>query len=451
MWSTIVTEPNRRDPRSSRWQFAALAVTIGLTSASASAQTAQPLEQRFLLGVGTHQGLGGSIGGRGYVPATNIKQMKELGLTSFRDDLPWSDFELPGRQLGFNPLLGRLDAQIKADIGSPMIILAFGHHLVPNSNPPTTDEARQRFVGYATTAAQSLAARRPIFELWNEYNIAARSSPDFNVENYVALARVVQPAVKRAAPSSPFVVGALGDDHGWKWTDALLQTGVLSIADGISIHIYNFCMNPAMRTSAEAIERLETFHQRVARATNNPNYPIYLTETGWPNGNAKCSVSEQLAADNMAQMILWSSTAGPWLKGIWVYELKDSGTKPTELEHNFGIYHFDNSPKPAACSIRESWSFIRTSLKAEKTRPIPGVVLVRSQSGPETKAALWSESPTKRYEVRLKGAEPNVEVSHVCQQGAGPAPGAWTELSTTPLLVTAKGQAALDFEIRPVN
>jgi hypothetical protein len=150
-------------------------------------------------------------------------------------------------------------------------------------------------------------------------------------------------------------------------------------------------------------------------------------------------------------MILWSSTAGPWLKGIWVYELKDSGTKPTELEHNFGIYHFDNSPKPAACSIRESWSFIRTSLKAEKTRPIPGVVLVRSQSGPETKAALWSESPTKRYEVRLKGAEPNVEVSHVCQQGAGPAPGAWTELSTTPLLVTAKGQAALDFEIRPVN
>jgi hypothetical protein len=446
-----VNKPNRRDLRSLRWQLATLTLTIGLALSPANAQNAQPLGQRLLLGVGTHQGLGGSTGGRGYVPAIAVKQMKDLGLTSFRDDLPWSDFELPGRQLGFNPLLGRLDAQIKADIGTPVIILAFGHHLVPNSNPPTTDEARQRFVSYATAAAQSLAARRPVFELWNEYNLEARKNPDFSVENYVALARVVQPAVKRAAPSSPFVVGVLGDDPGWKWTDALLQTDLLKIADGISIHIYNHCMNPARRTAAEAIERLETFHQRVAQATNNPNYPIYLTETGWPNGDAKCSVSEQLAADNMAQMILWSSTAGPWLKGVWVYELKDSGTKPAELEHNFGVYHFDNSPKPAVCSIRESWAFIRSSLKAEKTRPAPGVVLVRSQNGPETKAALWSETPTKRFEVRLKGTEPNAEVSHLCQQGAGPAPGAWTELSTTPLLVTARGQATLDFEIRPVN
>nr|WP_249137846.1 hypothetical protein [Bradyrhizobium canariense] len=437
--------------RSLRWQLATLTLTIGLALSPANAQNAQPLGQRLLLGVGTHQGLGGSTGGRGYVPAIAVKQMKDLGLTSFRDDLPWSDFELPGRQLGFNPLLGRLDAQIKSDVGTPVIILAFGHHLVPNSNPPTTDDARQRFVSYASAAAQSLATRRPVFELWNEYNLEARKNPDFSVENYVALARVVQPAVKRAAPSSPFVVGVLGDDPGWKWTDALLQTDLLKIADGISIHIYNHCMNPARRTAAEAIERLEAFHQRVAQATNNPNYPIYLTETGWPNGDAKCSVSEQLAADNMAQMILWSSTAGPWLKGVWVYELKDSGTKPAELEHNFGVYHYDNSPKPAVCSIRESWAFIRTSLKAEKTRPAPGVVLVRSQEGSETKAALWSENPTKRFEIRLKGAESNAEVSHLCQQGAGPAPGAWTELSTTPLLVTARGQAALDFDIRPVN
>lgn len=451
MWSSSVTEPKRSDRPHSRWQLATLVVTIGLASASANAQNAQPLEQRFLFGVGTHQGLGGSVSGRGYVPAISVKQLKELGATSFRDDLPWSDFELPGRQLGFNPLLGRLDAQIKANIGPPVIILAFGHHLVPNSTPPTTDEARQRFVNYATVVAQTLAARRPIFELWNEYNLEARKNPDFSIDNYVALARVVQPAVKRAAPSSPFVVGALGDDPGWKWTDALLRTGLLEIADGISIHIYNHCMNPARRTAAEAIERLEAFHQRVAQATNNPAYPIYLTEAGWPNGEAKCSVNEQLAADNMAQMILWSSTAGPWLKGLWLYELKDSGTKPDALEHNFGIYHFDNSPKPAVCAIRDSWAFVRTSLKAERNRPVPGVVLVRSQDGSDAKAALWSDNPTKRFEVRLKGAASNAEVSHVCQQGAGPAPGAWTELSTTPLLVTARGQAALDFEIRSAN
>nr|WP_240536086.1 hypothetical protein [Bradyrhizobium cosmicum] len=444
-------EPTKTVLRGMHGLSAALVATAVMTSTPAGAQNATPLDERILLGVGTHQGLGGAIGGRGYVPSIAIKQLKGLGVTSFRDDFPWSDFEIPGQTFGFNSQNARLEAQIKSGVGRPVLILGFGHHLVPNSDPPTTDEARRRFINYAAAAAQLVAPQRPIFEMWNEYNLGARRNPDFNVENYVALAKAVQPAVKRVAPRAPFVVGVLGDDPGFKWTDALLKTDLLKMADGISIHIYNHCAAPAGRIAAEAIERLETFQKRVAHATGNPNYPVYLTETGWPTGEAKCSVNEQLSADNMAQMILWSSTAGPWLKGIWIYELKDSGTKPSELEHNFGIYHFDNSPKPAVCSIKESWAFIRKSLKAEKTKPVPGVVLVRSQDGPNTKAALWSETPTKRFEVRLKGAEPNAEVTHVCQQGASPAPGAWTELSTTPVLVTAKGPAALDFEIRPVN
>ena len=162
-------------------------------------------------------------------------------------------------------------------------------------------------------------------------------------------------------------------------------------------------------------------------------------------------MTEQLAADNMAQIILWAPTAGAWLKGIWLYELKDSGTKPGELEDNFGIYHFDNSPKPAVCSIRESWAFIRTSLKSTRTTPAPGVVQIRSDSGSETKLALWSETASKRFDVRLKNAEPNAEIRYVCQQAPGPAAGAWTALSTTPLLVSVKGTAVPDFEIRPSN
>lgn len=446
-----MTEQNRkRALRRFRMLMCGLCVAAGL-SYPADAQNAQPLDQRFLLGVGTHQGLGGVTSARGYVPATAIKQMKELGVTSFRDDFPWSDFELPGKRLGFNALNGRLETQIRSGVGIPLLILGTGHHLVPNSDPPTTDEARQRFVTYAAAAAQAVASRQPIFELWNEYNLRARAEPLFTVENYVTLARLVQPAVKQAAPSAPFVVGALGDDPGWKWTDALLKTDLLRIADGMSIHIYNHCLSPAGRTAAEAIERLQNLHQRVAQATGNPDYPIYLTETGWPTPTAKCGVTEQLAADNMAQIILWASTAGPWLKGIWLYELKDSGTKPGELEDNFGIYHFDNSPKPAVCSIRESWAFIRTSLKATRTTPAPGVVQIRSDSGSETKLALWSETASKRFEVRLKNADPNAEIRYVCQQAPAPAAGAWTALSTTPLLVSVKGTAVPDFEIRPSN
>ncbi|MFL5017867.1 MAG: hypothetical protein ACJ8EW_17055, partial [Rhizobium sp.] len=245
--------------------IASLIASVSL-SVPACAQQAQTLESRFLLGIGTHQGLGGPVSSRGYVPSVNVGQIKQLGFNAFRDDFPWSDFELPGRRMGFTPRLGRLDAQVQSGIARPLLILAFGHHLVPNSSPPTTDEARQRFADYAAAAARSVAPQRPIFELWNEWNLAAKKDPSFSAENYLALAKVARPAVKQAVPNAPLVVGAIGDDPGWTWTEKMLQTGILQYADGASIHLYNFCMAPAKRTSTEIIDRLTAFHRLVGQA-----------------------------------------------------------------------------------------------------------------------------------------------------------------------------------------
>lgn len=424
-------------------------VAAGFAIPSVSAQGAQPLESRLLLGVGTHQGLGGPTSKRGYVPATNIGQIRELGATSFRDDFSWSDFELPGRRLGFAAPLSRLEAQIKSDVARPVLILGAGHHLVPNSNPPTTDEARQRFVDYAVAAAQSVANRKPIFELWNEWNIATRKNPEFNAENYVALAQATYPAVKRALPNAPFVVGAIGDDPGWRWTQSLLQLGLLKYADGISVHLYNHCDRVQRRTSAEVIDRLTAFRRLVDQASGNPNFPIYLTETGWPTATGKCGVNEQAEADNMAQLILWSATASPWLKGIWLYELKDSGSNPSEIEDNFGLYHFDNSPKPAVCAVRDSWAFIRSSTHAETAKLADGVTTIKSASASGPQVAVWSDDTNRRYEVRLKGDSPKVNFDYPCSQSPKPGSGVWMTVSSTPLLLTSTDGAAIpDLEIR---
>ncbi|MDD1519262.1 MULTISPECIES: cellulase family glycosylhydrolase [Bradyrhizobium] len=412
---------------------------------------AQPLDARFLLGVGTHQGLGGPVSARGYVPAENIAQIKQLGLNAFRDDFPWSDFETAGRRMGFTPRLGRLEAQVRSGIARPMLILAFGHHLVPNSSPPTTDEARQRFADYAAAAAQSVVAQHPLFELWNEWNLAAKKDAAFSPENYLALAQVARPAVKRAAPNAPFLVGALGDDLGWAWTEKMLRTGILQYADGASIHLYNFCMGPSKRTSAEIIERLTAFHRLVGQASGNPDFPVYVTETGWTTASNKCGVSEQAQADNSAQLILWASTAARWLKGIWLYELKDSGQNPSELEHNFGLYRFDNSPKPVACAVQGAWAFIRSSLSAEKRELASGVVSINATTTSGARVAVWSEAPDRRYEVRLKGDQEGATFALPCDSAARPASGAWIPVSSTPVLIAASNGAMPSLEIRPAR
>lgn len=418
---------------------------------SVCAQQAQPLGARFLLGVGTHQGLGGPVSTRGYVPSENVAQIKQLGLNAYRDDFPWSDFEAGGRRMGFTPRLGRLEAQIRSGVARPLLILAFGHHLVPNSSPPTTDEARQRFADYAAAAAQLVLPQHPLFELWNEWNLAAKKDGAFSPENYLALAQVARPAVKRVAPNAPFLVGALGDDPGWTWTEKMLRTGILQYADGASIHLYNFCMGPSKRTSAEIIDRLTAFHRLVGQASGNPDFPIYVTETGWTTATNKCGVSEQAQADNTAQLILWASTAARWLKGMWLYELKDSGKHPSELEDNFGLYRFDNSPKPVACAVQGAWAFIRSSLSAERHELASGVVSINASTTSGGRIAVWSESPDRRYEIRLKGDQQGASFAMPCDQAARPASGVWIPVSSTPILIAANDGAVPALEIRPAR
>ncbi|MFT4115746.1 hypothetical protein [Bradyrhizobium sp.] len=424
-------------------------IAIGLSTCSALAQAAQTLDSRFLLGVGTHQGLGGPVSSRGYVPSTSIAEIKELGVNAFRDDFPWSDFEQGGGRMGFTPQLGRLEAQIKSGVARPYLILAFGHHLVPNSMPPTTDEARRRFTAYASAAARAVAAQRPIFELWNEWNLAAKKDPAFSIDNYLALAKVVQPAVKQAAPGAPFVVGAIGDDPGWTWTSQMLQSGILRHADGVSIHLYNFCMGPAKRTSAEVVDRLTAFHRLVSEASGNPAYPIYVTEAGWPTATNKCGVNEQAQADNMAQLVLWASTASSWLKGLWLYELRDSGTNPSDLEHNFGLYHFDNSPKRAACAVRDAWAFVRSSTEAREKTLSGGLVSIVASTPAGQRIAIWSGDPNRRYAVRLRTSAPEATYGVPCDASTRPASGVWMPVSSTPLLISTNMSAAPDFDVRP--
>ncbi|MBH5388811.1 cellulase family glycosylhydrolase [Bradyrhizobium diversitatis] len=422
-----------------------------LLSVPACAQHAQPLDARFLLGVGTHQGLGGPVSARGYVPAENVAQIKQLGLNSFRDDFPWSEFETAGRRMGFTPILGRLEAQVRSGVARPLLILAFGHHLVPNSSPPTTDEARQRFADYAAAAAQSVVAQHPLFELWNEWNLAAKKDAAFSPENYLALAEAARPAVKRVAPNAPFLVGALGDDPGWTWTEKMLRTGVLQYADGASIHLYNFCMGPSKRTSAEIIDRLTAFHRLVSQASGNADFPIYVTETGWTTATNKCGVSEQAQADNTAQLILWASTAARWLKGMWLYELKDSGRNPSELEDNFGLYRFDNSPKPVACAAQGAWAFIRSSLSAERRELASGVVSINASTASGGRIAVWSEAPDRRYEIRLKDDQEGATFAMPCDSAARPASRAWIPVSSTPVLIAVNNGAIPALEIRPAR
>ena len=396
-----------------------------------------PLDARFLLGVATHQGMGEGRIARGYDPTIALDRIREIGFNSFRDDIAWGYLAAPRAQRGLPEVLRPLERQIAGAPGRPVLILGGEAPQVSDSSPPTTDSARRRFADFArdTVVAARALTPAPLFELWNEWNMEARRKPGFDLDTYAALLREVSPTMRRALPRSGFIVGAVGEDPGWRWVNGLIDRGALALADGLSVHFYNHCAADAERTAAEVIGRMKAVHGIVAARTGDARYPFYATEVGWTNARGHCHVSEARTADNMAQTVLWAATATDWLKGVWFYELKDSGTNAGELEDNFGLYRFDNTPKPAVCAVKGAWAFVRDSLGAREERPFEDVMLVRAQTRGETRIALWSPDPRKVFSIRVRDPDPGLVRAAPCDAAPSPMGGGWTTVGATPLLL----------------
>ena len=451
-----------RDPAaivSGALRAAAMAILLsaaGIAPVRCGESGGGPLEARFLLGVATHQGMGQGRIARGYDPAVALDRIREIGFNSFRDDIAWGYLAAPRAQRGLPEVLRPLETQIAGAPGRPVLILGGEAPQVPDSSPPTTDAARRRFADFARDAVTAVRALTPapLFELWNEWNMEARRKPGFDLDTYAALLREVSPTLRRALPRGGLVVGAVGEDPGWRWVNGLIDRGALARADGLSVHFYNHCAADAERTAAEVIGRMRAVHDIVTARTGDARYPFYATEVGWTNARGHCHVSEARAADNMAQTVLWAATATDWLKGVWFYELKDSGTNARELEDNFGLYRFDGTPKPAVCAVKGAWAFVRDSLEAREERPFEDVMLVRAKTRGETRIALWSPDPRRVFSVRVRDPDPLLRRAAPCDAGTSPLGGGWTTVGGTPLLLRYPAGASppsLEFRRAPAG
>ncbi len=289
----------------------------------------------FELGVGTHFGQG-----RGD-PASTFEWMKSAEMRSFRDEIYWDSVE---HQTGvFEPNENaRKSLQAYSDAKSaginPVLILSYGNQLYDGGSQPYTAEGRAAFAAYAGWLVTQLKGKVVNFEIWNEWNSGFGTNPKVsfgNPVNYVKLARTSYNAIKSANPAAKVIVGALADDlNGWPWLTAAIKAGLLESADGVSVHLYNHSMPPSQAGASEVVNRLRTL-QTLLRASNGGKpVPIYVTETGWPTHVGSGGVSEKVAAEQDARLLLEAQTVED-LAGIWWYDFADDGNKPYDREHRF--------------------------------------------------------------------------------------------------------------------
>ncbi|WP_262049114.1 hypothetical protein [Bradyrhizobium sp. Bra78] len=365
---------------------------------------------RLLIGSNIHFGLVRTLG---YDSATTaLHGLAQIGAASFRDYLPWQSFSFPpqGPTLVKSQRLMNFLPQTKL---KPVLNVGSTNSFVPGGIPPLSDDALGVFDAYLKKVVELTRPYDPIYEIWNEWNMdigtgtrlprlvgEGPASDPRSAVNYVRVANSAVRAIKSANAQAAVIVGAVGDDIDWKWARAIVRDGAMNGADGLSVHLYNHCLKPQNRTATELIGRVKRLQQELMQDRGGVVTPIYVTEFSWPTSTEPCGLLPLAAGYNFAQFIMQSATI-PWIKGIWVHELKDIGPSPTDREQNFGLFTFHDEPKPAACFVREATDLVRSADHVDVQEPLLDVFIFRARRGARQNIVLWtSNSAVKaRYEL----------------------------------------------------
>jgi hypothetical protein len=213
----------------------------------------------------------------------------------------------------------------------------------PPANPADYADAARWMTGRYGTALAAL-------EIWNEPNGWAGNTPFWHADDpagaYAALVRAAYPAAKAGNPAVPVLAGALaGSDT--NFLQALYADGIMGSYDGLSSHPY----------ADPGFARLSALH--AAQLAAGDGTPVWATEFGYPTGaGPEWHVSEADQASNLLRDFADIDTL-PWVAAALIYDVRDDGTDPADMEDNFGLVHRDFSPKAGyeAASLGLSGSY----------------------------------------------------------------------------------------------
>ncbi|MFK3888504.1 hypothetical protein [Sphingomonas sp. NPDC079357] len=335
----------------------------------------------MILGVNTH--FGSKVAGSNYLPDQAAGAIRSLGYESWRDVVSMGRYaRLRAGSTLEKSVLRQFDAfaTSAAVPQSPLLIV----NTWPDGSTPAN-----RVQAFASALQQGLTAfpRGSLIEIWNEWDKNPDNQTSGTVESYGTLVGAAAPAIRRALPGAKVLIGGAADDQQdleFRWTRALLRRPEAALADGVSVHIYNHC-NPTRRNKAAAdmIGRLDRLRADMV-SIGKSNMQVYVSEFGWPTDGGACHISPEEAAAALVQFTLLADSR-PWVAGVWYYELKDSGTKPDDIESHFGLYDFNMTPKPGACTATLVNQLVRRGvvLRTYEGDDLTGVVL-RTAGGVQT-------------------------------------------------------------------
>ncbi|WP_416045946.1 cellulase family glycosylhydrolase [Priestia megaterium] len=289
--------------------------------------------------------------------ATSPTLIKKYGANIVRDGITWGvvektpgvyDFTNNGR-INYDTLVEKL----KNNNLQPLLILLYTNKLYGENRALDNEKIKQAYVRYVSVTTSRYKNNGIIWEIYNEPNGGFWSPQTNSAANYTDVVKRVYPVIKNNDPSGLVVAPALSrlDEPSLRWLEETFKLGLLDYVDAISVHPYR-------RTNPETViadyAKLRTL---IAKYTDK-EIPIMADEWGYSNvpnwngfGGTSTASSELQQAQFITRMILINHAEG--IENTLVYDWKDDGQDPGNIEHHFGLMKFDQkTPKKSGTAYK---------------------------------------------------------------------------------------------------
>jgi hypothetical protein len=284
-------------------------------------------------------GLGVDIHGTWVTPG-EFDMMTAAGLKWVRADLTWSVTEKQKGKYDFSSYDQLLEALDKSHLHA-ILVLDYGNPLYadPGDKQPftsrvNTDEFRQAYAAWAAAAVAHFAGRGCIWEIWNEPDWMGFWAPRSNVDQYIALAKAADAAIRKAAPGEPLVGPAVATMN-FEFLESCFEAGLLADWAAVSVHPY--------RHGDPSSAAADYLHLRVMIDDHAPagkKIPIISSE--WGYSTLWKGFDETKQAEYLKREFQTNVESGIPLS-IW-YDWRESAGDPTNFQIHFGLVHREYHP-----------------------------------------------------------------------------------------------------------
>ncbi len=304
---------------------------------------------------------------------------KDLGANTIRVDVWWSVLEGAGKRRYAGWYLNRFDRFVEGAHARGMKVLPIllwtpcwassapariKSGCLPSfqSYPPTSSRDYGDIVRFVANRYRSKLAG---IAVWNEPNLTSFLTGPSPASAYVGLVKAANVAAKSVRPAVRVVAGNLSrSDRGF--LEKLYAYGMKGNYDALSIHPYNGANAPETKMHNRRWEFLGGIRYiRAAQAAAGDQAPLWLGEFGWntsdlrgvaPLDNGVDKVTQAAYLARALELLDDPTEDLGYVKGAFVYEMRDLGTNRLVGNENYGLVRKDFSPKPSFRAVKSAFA-----------------------------------------------------------------------------------------------